>query len=186
VLGLAVLRERLRLGQSIALILTTIAVGTMIFAERKIPFVALSLGVSFSLYGLIRKQTAVPPTIGVLIETLLLLPFALLMISRHAITHDETFRTHGLLALSGVITAVPLLWFVAAARRLPLATLGFLQYFSPTGQFLLGRFVYHEPFNVFKLTCFSVVWVALVIFSIDSVIAYRRHRATLFPVVAPE
>lgn len=185
-LALIVLRERLRVGQTIALILTALAVATMIIAERTIPLVALSLGVSFSLYGLIRKQTVVAPTTGLLIETLMLLPLCLLMIGRHAMAADESLRTHGLLALSGLITAVPLLWFVAAARRLPLATLGFLQYLSPTGQFILGRFVYHEPFSSLKLACFSVVWLALVIFSIDSVIAFRRSRAGVIEVIAPE
>jgi EamA domain-containing membrane protein RarD len=68
----------------------------------------------------------------------------------------------------------------------PLATLGFLQYFSPTGQFLLGRFVYHEPFDLTKLICFSIVWLSLVIFSIDSVMAYRRHRTNVLAIVAPE
>jgi chloramphenicol-sensitive protein RarD len=151
-----------------------------------VPVVALVLGTSFSFYGLIRKQTSVAPTIGLLIETLMLLPLSLLMISRHAIAHDQTFATHGLLALSGVITALPLLWFVAAARRLPLATLGFLQYLSPTGQFILGRYVYHEPFSAVKLVCFSIVWLSLLIFSVDSFFAYRKKRAIAIVVVAPE
>lgn len=185
-LALVVLRERLRIGQIAALALATAAVLTMVVAERQVPFVALALGVSFSIYGLIRKQTAVTPTTGLLIETLLLLPFALMLIARHTIARDESPTTHTLLALSGLITAIPLLWFAAAATRLRLSTLGFLQYLSPTGQFLLGRFVYHEPFNATKLACFSIVWVSLAIFTMDSVMAYRKHRATIGPLAVPE
>jgi chloramphenicol-sensitive protein RarD len=185
-LALLVLRERLRIGQITALVLATIAVMTMVIAERQVPVVALALGVSFSIYGLIRKQTAVAPTAGLLIETLMLLPFALLLISQHTIARDETSATHALLALSGLITAIPLLWFAAAARRLRLSTLGFLQYLSPTGQFLLGRFVYHEAFSALKLACFSIVWLSLIIFTIDSVMAYRRNRIAAMPVPIPE
>lgn len=185
-LALVVLRERLRIGQITALLVATIAVLTMVIAERQVPYVALSLGVSFSIYGLIRKQTAVAATTGLLIETLLLLPFSLLLITQHTIVRDETTTTHALLALSGLITAIPLLWFVGAATRLRLSTLGFLQYLSPTGQFLLGRFVYHEPFNATKLACFSIVWLSLVIFTIDSLMAYRRNRAGAIPIPIPE
>ncbi|CAN5516314.1 EamA family transporter RarD [soil metagenome] len=175
-LALIVLRERLRIGQIAALLLAMTAVVVMVLAERRVPLVALSLGVSFSVYGLIRKQTVVAPIIGLLIETLILLPITLLLIARHTIAVDETYSTHALLALSGLITALPLLWFVAAARRLRLSTLGFLQYLSPTGQFILGRFVYYEPFSKIKLACFAIVWLSLLIFTIDSVLAYRAGR----------
>jgi chloramphenicol-sensitive protein RarD len=87
-----------------------------------------------------------------------------------------TIGTYALLSLSGIITAVPLLWFAAAARRLQLSTMGFLQYLSPTGQFLLGWFVYREPLSAAKLACYVVIWFALLIFTIDSAMAFRRQR----------
>jgi chloramphenicol-sensitive protein RarD len=175
-LGLLVLGERLRVGQAIALVLAACAVSALVVAERSVPIVPLSLAFSFASYALLRKQAVVAPIIGLFVETMLLLPFALWVIVRQVSTQHTDSYTYALLAMSGLITALPLIWFSAAARRLRLATMGFLQYLSPTGQFLLGRFAYHEPLHRTKLLCFAVVWVALLIFTIDSLRAYRRMR----------
>jgi chloramphenicol-sensitive protein RarD len=175
-LGLLVLGERLLTGQTIALILATGAVGALVIAERQVPVVSISLALSFASYALLRKQAVVAPIIGLFVETMILLPFALWVIAQQMRTQYTDAYTYQLLALSGLITALPLIWFSAAARRLRLATMGFLQYLSPTGQFLLGRFAYDEPLNRTKLLCFAVVWAALLIFTIDSLRAYRRLR----------
>src|SRR5262249_6922595 len=146
-LGMLVLGERLRIGQTIALLLATGAVSALVIAEHRVPVVAISLALSFGSYALLRKQAVVAPIIGLFVETMLLLPFALIVVARQVSTQQTDAGTYGLLALSGLITALPLIWFSAAARRLRLATMGFLQYLSPTGQFVIGRFLYHEPLN---------------------------------------
>lgn len=174
-LGMIFLRERMRPAQTVAIVIATIAVATIIVGERRVPVVALSLAFSFGTYGLLRKVAVVAPLVGLLIETALLIPIAL----PYAIAHAEPahhLHTLALLALSGIVTAVPLLWFAAAARRLRLSTLGFLQYLAPTCQFLLGRFLYGEPFSAIRLIGFSFVWVALLVFTVDSIRAYRLGK----------
>lgn len=191
-LGVIFLKERLRIGQGIALIVAAAAVTAMVVIGGEFPVIALIIATSFGAYALLRKLAVVAPMIGLLVETGILLPIALFWIGRHATsatsatTTTTTIGTYGLLSLSGIITAVPLLWFAAAARRLQLSTLGFLQYLSPTGQFLLGRFLYREPLSAAKLTCYSVIWVALLIFTIDSAMAFRRQRLRQLPVALPE
>jgi chloramphenicol-sensitive protein RarD len=185
-LGVIFLKERLRTIQGISLLIATGAVTTMVVLGGEFPTIAIVIAVSFAVYGLLRKLAVVAPMIGLLVETAILLPLALIPIGRYATTTSATVGTYGLLAMSGFITAIPLLWFAAAARRLRLSTLGFLQYLSPTGQFLLGRFLYHEPLDRTKLTCYACIWVALLIFSIDSIRAYRRPRAAALAVNPPE
>ncbi len=172
-LGVLILRERLRPGQTIAVILAASAVMSLMIAERQVPTIPLVIATSFGLYGLLRKQAVVAPIIGLFVETAILLPFSLVFITAEGSIFHTDARTFGLLALSGVITAIPLIWFSAAARRLRLTTMGFLQYLSPTGQFLLGLFAYHEPLDHRRLICFVGVWIALGIFAIDSMTAAR-------------
>jgi chloramphenicol-sensitive protein RarD len=176
-LGVLVLGERLRPAETIAVMLAAIAGGVMLSIGGQVGIVSVTLALSFSLYGLLRKRAIVAPQIGMLVETMILLPLACALVWRQVQTSDLDGSTWILLVASGVVTAVPLIWFAAAARRLPLSTLGFLQYISPTGQFLLGVLVYREPFGGAKLAGFMLIWVALGIFLIDQGREFRRRRA---------
>jgi chloramphenicol-sensitive protein RarD len=177
-LGMIFLHERLRGWQAIGLALATIGVACMTWSRGQLPMIALILAVSFGLYGLLRKIAHVGAVIGLVIETALLFIPALAIIaplrSTH-VTHD--LRTNLLLALAGIVTAVPLLLFTAATRRLRLATMGFLQYIGPTCQFFLAVFAFNEPLNTMDLISFALIWSALAIYSWDSYLAYRRGTA---------
>ena len=173
-LGFVFLRERLRRWQMLSVALAAVGVAYLTFNYGQVPIIALVLAGSFGLYGLLRKTAKVDALTGLTVETTLLAPLALAYLGVLAWGHEcsfgtESWRTSGLLALGGVITAVPLLWFTNAARRLRLATLGFLQYLAPTGHFLLAVVAYGEPFSQVHLICFACIWTALVIYSIDTV-----------------
>jgi chloramphenicol-sensitive protein RarD len=177
-LGQFVLRERLRGGQWCAVALAAVGVLILGLWADTLPWIALTLAASFGLYGLLRKAVAVDGPIGLSVETLLLLPFALAFLVYRAGTGELAWgaldrTTDGLLLLSGPVTTIPLLFFVQAARRLPLATLGFLQYLAPTLAFIIATVVYGEPFTRVQLSSFACIWTALVLYSVDSWLAYR-------------
>lgn len=185
-LGMVFLRERLRPGQSIALALAAVGVANQIVQVGQVPVVALSLAVTFSFYGLLRKVTPVKPLVGLYVETAFLLPFAVLFIVAMPQRNlGYGTGTLGLLGLAGVVTALPLLWFAAAARRLRLATVGFLQYVGPTVQFLLAVGVFGEVFTLAHAVTFACIWCALLVYSVDSLWGMRTPKvAVLAP--APE
>ena len=180
VLGVVFLHERLRRWQLVAVAVATAGVVFMTFDA--LPGLGLILAGSFGLYGLLRKVAPVDAVLGLTVETMLLLPAAgayLVYVELQgsgALGHVSR-ATDGLLVLAGVITAVPLLWFAMAARRLRLVTVGLLQYIAPTGQFLLGVLAYHEPFDQRRAVSFGVIWLALLIYSADAVRAERSARA---------
>src|SRR5262249_23306916 len=147
---------RLRAAQGLAVALAAIAVGILAARSQAFPWIAAGLAISFSLYGFIRKTVPVGPLIGLMVETSLLAPFAAVAIIAGAAGSFASWPrgTLPLLSMAGIITAVPLLWFAAAARRMRLSTLGFIQYISPTCQFLLGIAYFHEPLNREKLVSF--------------------------------
>ncbi|MEZ4389204.1 MAG: EamA family transporter RarD [Candidatus Krumholzibacteriia bacterium] len=181
VLGLIVLRERLRPWQWVSLGLATIGVVLLGLRLGQPPVISLVLALSFSLYGLIRKTAAVGATAGLTIETALLAPVALAALliwqAQRTLVFGHVGRaTDGLLMLSGVVTALPLVWFAAGARRLRYATMGFLQYVAPTGQFLLAVLAYQEVFSREKLLSFGLIWLALAIYTADTARALRRDR----------
>lgn len=179
-LGVAVLHERLRKVQWFAVALAFAGVLWQVWMLGEWPWVSLSLAATFAIYGLIRKFTPVSSMIGLSIETMLLVPFSLAYLVWISMQADAVTWTSqggmGILAvmLSGLITTLPLIWFANAARRLPLATLGFIQYIAPSLQLLIAVFVYHEPFTHDHLISFGMIWVALIIFSVDSLLS-RRH-----------
>lgn len=178
VLGMIFLRERLRSLQLVSLLLAATGVGILIVAGRQFPWIALSVATSFGIYALLRKTVAAGPLVGLLVETTLLFPVCLAVIfldihKNGGVPYPTS--TMLLLSLAGVITAVPLLWFAAGARRLSLATLGFLQYLAPTCQFLLAVLAFHEPFTTAHALTFGFIWVALAIYSVDSLRAYRAR-----------
>jgi chloramphenicol-sensitive protein RarD len=180
VLGMVFFRERLRAGQCLAVSLATIGVVNLARAGGQLPWSALTLAGSFGLYGLLRKALAVDGLIGLSVETFLLLPVAAGFLLIRALSGTMVWgemdpATNVLLALSGVVTAVPLLCFGQAARLLRLSTLGFLQYLAPSLAFLLAVFVFREEFDRDQLLCFAAIWTALAIYSVDSVVAYRKR-----------
>lgn len=182
-LGVFVLRERLRLGQMLALSLAISGVIVLTVSTWQFPWVALVLAVSFSLYGLLRKTVAADALTGLATESLLLFPVALgycvwLQFQGTAAFAHVDRVTDVLLMAGSVVTVLPLYCFAQAARRLRLTTLGFLQYVSPTGQFLLSIVIFHEPFTREKMLGFVFIWVALGVYSVDAVWSYRERLAS--------
>jgi chloramphenicol-sensitive protein RarD len=182
-LGVAVLRERLRPGQVAGFLVAAGGVGVLTIATGGVPWVSLSLAFSFGLYALLRKTAHVAPLAGLSVETALLLPLALLVITgvvpRAILPNGPPHVSHGTFALlmaAGVVTAVPLLMFAAGAKRLRLSTLGFLQYLTPTCQFSLAVFAYHEPFRREQLVSFVLIWAGLIAFTLEMVLFLRSAR----------
>jgi chloramphenicol-sensitive protein RarD len=167
-LGMCFLGERLRGWQWAAVGIATSAVGLLAVFETGLAWIPVSLAISFGLYGLVRKKLDVNSLHGLLVETVILFPIALLFLNL-APASKLTTGTWLLLSLSGIITAVPLLLFGVAVRRLQLSTLGFLQYVGPTLQFLLAVFVFHEAINRVRLVSFVLCWIAIAVYLADSI-----------------
>ncbi len=179
VLGLIFLGERLRRWQAVSVALATAGVLILGWRVGQVPWVALILAFTFGFYALLRKTVAASPEEGLAVETWLLAPLVLVYLGRlesmgeGALGHVD-FTTHVLLVATGAITAAPLIWFTHGAKRLPLSTVGLLQYLAPTGHFLLAVLVYREPFEAAHLVAFVCIWTALAIFSVDARAAWRR------------
>ena len=179
-LGVVFLKERLRRWQMVSVLLAGAGVVYLTVQHGKVPWIALVLAVSFGLYGLLRKTSRVDSLVGLTMEVTLLLPLAFgylvyLLIDGTLYFGSGTRSMDVLLILGGVVTAVPLLWFANAARRLRLATVGFLQYIAPTMQLLAGIY-YGESFTRVHAISFGLIWTALLIYSIDAVRASRANR----------
>jgi chloramphenicol-sensitive protein RarD len=189
-LGLVFLRERLRPWQALAVGLAAAGVAYHLYALGYLPWIALALAGSFGLYGLVRKVAVVDAVTGLTVETLVLLPAALGYLAWDVAHGTNDFGHQGrgtdvLVILSGVATAVPLLFFGAAARRLPLSTLGFLQYVGPSIQLVLTVWVFREPFQFEHAVTFGLIWMGLVVFTLESILARRRLPAAGQPAVVP-
>ena len=183
-LGVVVLGERLRPAQWTALGAAFVAVVVLTVENGSPPWIALVLAFSFGTYGLLKKTAGVGAVEGLAIETGVLLPVAAVYV---VVIGGGTFATEGvghaaLLALSGVVTAIPLLLFGAAASRIPLSTLGVLQYLAPSMQFVLGITLFDEPLPAVKLLGFSLVWCAVALFTVDLL---RHGRQLRLQVTAP-
>lgn len=177
VLGMLFLGERLRPLQWVSVALATVGVAYMAISFGSLPFISLILAVTFGLYGLLRKTVPADGPVGLAVETCLLLPAVLVFLVVRAARGEMAFlhisrQIDVLLMLAGLVTTVPLLWFTNAVRRLRLATVGFLQYLSPSLQLLLAVAVYGEPFTRTHLVTFSFIWAALGLYSAD---ALRRR-----------
>jgi len=186
-LGVLVLHERLRRAQWLAVTLAAICVAWMTWLAGHPPWFALGLALSFGVYGLIRKTATLGALEGLALENLLLAPIAVPLLVWWTLQHDGALlrgdpALGGLLLLSGPLTALPLLFFAAAARRLPLATLGLVQYLSPTLQFVLAIWVFHEPFDQFRLIGYLFIWSALAVYSADALWFNARRTAAVRPV----
>ncbi|TDO02962.1 MULTISPECIES: EamA family transporter RarD [Halomonas] len=168
-LGMLVLRERMARLQGVAVALAVLAIAIQLVMLGELPWISLVLAFSFGTYGLLRKQVPLDGLSGLFVETLLLLPLALMALGWLAQAELSHFlddgRTTSLLVASGVITALPLLAFAGAARRLRLATLGFLMYLNPTIQFVIALLVFHEPLAVPQLVTFVLIWIGLALYS---------------------
>jgi len=178
-MGLVVLRERLRRLQWIAVGLAAAGVLYMSVQVGTPPFVALALSLSFAMYGLIRKTVDAPALVGLAVETTLIMPLgAAYMLSlelsgRGAIAQTDA-STLSLLMLSGLLTALPLSLFSFGARRATFATVGLVSYLSPTLQLLVGVLVFNEPFDPPKLVGFGFIWSGLLLYSADAMLALRK------------
>src|SRR5690554_399635 len=181
-LGMLVLKESITRLQIVAVVLATIAILYQLFLLGVVPWITLVLAFSFGTYGLLRKQVALDGLSGLFVETLLLLPvgmLALATLSYAGVSHfGSSTATTLLLLSSGIVTAVPLLAFAGAARRLRLSTVGFLMYINPTIQFLIALLVFNEPLSPEKLTSFVMIWIALGIYSWSAWAGRVRHAVS--------
>lgn len=179
--GAILLRERLTRLQLISVFLAASGVLYLTFGYGRFPWIAVTLCTTFGLYGLLRKKSGTAAIPGLFIETIVLVPVALgylvfLGTNGTLVFERASWPLLLLLISSGVVTAVPLFWFGYAARHLRLVTLGFLQYLAPTISFLLGIFLYHEPFTRGHLITFGLIWVALALFTFEAVTRWRSGR----------
>lgn len=166
------LGERLRLTQWIAVALATCGVLWLTFSAGQLPWIGLVIGLTFGLYGLLRKTAALGALEGLSIETLVLFPVATVFLllpdagSSHAFASDLQLSL--LLIAAGPVTAIPLLMFAYGARRIPLSLVGLLQYIGPSLQLLIGVWLFNEAFDGLKLAGFALIWSGLLIYSVDS------------------
>jgi chloramphenicol-sensitive protein RarD len=171
-LGVVFLRERLRAGQWLAVLIAGVAVANLALRGTGLPWIAVSLAFTFGFYGLVRKKVDINSLHGLLVETSLLFPLALAVLA-FVPTRAIPSTTLGILSLSGFITAVPMLMFGAALRRLKLSTIGFLQYIGPTLQLLVAVVLFHEPLDRVKLASFVLCWLGIAVYTADSIMT--RH-----------
>lgn len=187
VLGVFFLKETLRPYQWVAVSIALLGVIYLTITVGKLPWIALSLALTFGVYGLVRKTAPLASLPALGLETAVLTPIAIAYFLFLELSGSGHFfldwQTAVLLALSGAITAIPLLLFGAGARRINLSTIGILQYIAPTLQFLLGVFLYNEIFTQSRLIGFSMIWLALVIYAVDSL---RNGRMQPKPITATD
>jgi chloramphenicol-sensitive protein RarD len=181
-LGVIFLREKLRPAQWAPVGLAMAGVIFLTVSYGRLPWIALALAFSFGLYGLIKKLAPLEALYGLTLETIILLAPCLLYLLIMEAQGLGSFGhagilTNTLLALSGMVTVLPLLLFATAARRIPLYLLGILQYIAPTGQFLLGALVYQEPFTTARLVGFGIIWLALILYTFEGVLTRRQLLA---------
>ncbi|MGY2574120.1 EamA family transporter RarD [Vibrio sp. C8] len=184
VFGMLFLGERLRKLQWFAVALAAIGVAIQIVVFGSVPVVAFALAVSFAFYGLLRKKVSVNGQTGLFIETLVLIPAALIYLAWFADSATSSMANNELnlnvlLISAGIVTTLPLLCFTGAATKLKLSTLGFFQYIGPSLMFLLAVLIYGEAFSTDKAITFTFIWGALVVFSYDGLTQGRKRPATV-------
>jgi chloramphenicol-sensitive protein RarD len=173
VLGMLFFQERLRRNQLIAVGLAFIGVLIQLVALGTLPLISIVLAATFGIYGLIRKKLAVNSFVGLFIESLLMLPLAVIYWCYFVNSSTSNMMLNSsnlnvILIMAGIVTTAPLLFFTAAAKRLTLSTLGFFQYLGPSIMFILATFYYQETLQTAELMTFICIWAALVIYSLDS------------------
>jgi chloramphenicol-sensitive protein RarD len=183
-LAVLVLHERLRVTQWVAIGIAAVAVLVIVIGYGAFPWIALTLAASFGVYGLVKKKVgpSVDAVSGLTLETLWLTPIATVVLVVVGVTEGLTMGANGwehavLLSLAGIVTAIPLLLFASGARRVSLTTIGLLQFVAPVLQFMIGVWVLEEPMPLERWIGFALVWVALIVLTVDSVLYARRTRA---------
>ncbi|MEO8355804.1 MAG: EamA family transporter RarD [Chloroflexota bacterium] len=177
-LGVIFLRERLRTAQWIPVVIAAIGVIYLTVVYGRLPWIALTLAFSFGFYGFVKKLAPLGSLYGLTLETGIVFPIALIYLlasefsGTGAFFHDSVL-TNILLIGAGAVTTIPLLMFASAAKQIPLTVIGLLQYIAPTIQFLIGVFIYKEPFDRAHFIGFGIVWVALIIFWVENFLAHR-------------
>lgn len=181
-IGVKVLHEKIRPIQLVSALLGLTAVVVLTISYGRVPYIALAMAASWALYGLLKRQVPLQPLESLMSETIFLVVPAIALIiwfSRYdnSVVQSANFWHIILILLSGVVTAVPLLLFAAASLKLPLTVLGPMQYSVPTINFLLGWLAYHEKMSPSRFVGFGLVWIALVIVTVDSIHRARRSSA---------
>ena len=181
-LGVLLLRERLTFWQAVSVAFALAGVAFLTVHYRALPWISLTLALTFGFYGLFRKTVAVDAVTGTFIETLYLLPLTLLFLGWETGLGRGAFGsanilTHVLLVLAGPVTALPLVWFASGARLIPLSMVGFIQYLTPTLHLALGVLLYHEAFTRAHLISFSLIWLGIVIYLVSTFATARKVRA---------
>jgi len=180
--GYLLLKERMRPAQWGAIAIAALGVGWLTWQSGSVPWIALVLAATFGAYGLLRKTAALGALEGLSFETMVLFPFAAAYVGWLSVTGDNAFvnapldATRILLVLAGPITAIPLLLFATGARKIPLSILGLLQYLSPTIQFLLGVWLFHEAFSSDRLVGFLMIWAALALFAGEGLLRSKAAK----------
>src|SRR5215211_7593470 len=183
-LGVIFLRERLRPSQWIPVVIAAVGVIYLTVVYGRLPWIALTLAFSFGFYGFVKKLAPLGSLYGLTLETGIAFPIALVYLFFVGFNDTGAFLHTGaqvdlLLIGAGIVTTIPLLMFASAARQIPLTLIGLLQYIAPTMQFLIGVFLYKEPFDHAHLIGFGIIWVALVIFWVENFLA---NRVTVGPI----
>jgi chloramphenicol-sensitive protein RarD len=177
-LGAVFLRERLNIWQVVAVGFAALGVLNFIWNFGSLPWIALSLAFTFSFYGLFRKKIPVKPLVGLLMETALLAPLAAILIAFWEVDGTGHFgtawMTDFLLFGGGVVTSLPLLWFINAGKRLRYSTIGFFQYLTPSIQLAIGVYLYNETFTTTHAVTFGLIWTGLIIYSINTIQTYQH------------
>jgi chloramphenicol-sensitive protein RarD len=186
-LAMIVLGERLRPWQGVSVVFALMGVGYMVWRVGYVPIVALTLALSFSTYAIIRKKEGMDPFVGLFVETALLVPLALAYIGWLTLNGEGAFITHGLpthllLVMAGVVTAVPLICYMQGAKFLAMKTMGLLSYLSPSLQLLIGTAVYGEPFGLDTAITFGLIWLGLLVYTVD---AFRARKRLALAVAQP-
>ncbi len=183
-LGIVFLRERPRVWQWAAIATAAFGVAYLTYAYGRLPYIALGLAFSFAFYALLKKTASLPAVEGLFLEmTYLAVPMGiyLLMLERQGVASFGAgdASTTALLALAGVVTAIPLALFSAGAKQVPMTVIGLLQFVAPTIQFIIGIMIYNEPFTYNQLVGFTFIWTAIIIFTLESSLERRRLQLAL-------
>lgn len=176
-LGAIILKERLSSAAKVSVFLVFFAVALQIYSLGKLPYISISLPISFAIYGLIKKQLGLPSLESLFIETIFMFPVALCYVFYFGFTYKSSLNLNidgFLLIFSGLVTILPLLSFNLASQKLRLSTMGFLQYISPTIGILLAVFIYHENLDIYNMISFGIIWLSLIIVSIDGILRRKN------------
>ncbi len=186
-LGVVFLHERLRSAQVAAVAIAALGVGYLVIHYGSLPWVSIVLPITFGMYGLMKKMIGLDALTGLFAETVVMAPFSLVYVIWLTIQGRATFAIDPyytwMLPIAGLFTSIPLVCFGAGARRIQLSTIGFIQYLAPTITFFLAVFAFHEPFGRAQLVTFTLIWISLAVYTVDSLHASnQRRRARLEPI----